>query len=292
MPTIGLDLTQFHGLFDADPVGMITAARVADEHGIGEVHVGDHVAISRGAVENRAAYPWPYEYPWFEPLTALSAIAAQTQRVRLVTSVLIAPLRPAVFLAKQAATLDVISGGRAELGLGIGWQAEEFAASGIPFTGRRRLIEEQIAACRELWTNAPASFDGRRVRFRDLYSLPLPPQGPGLPILLGGGPTETNFRLIAHLASGWLAQAVPPGEFALSTRTLRETWDRAGRSTPCKITLKMALPTVESVADQIALARDYFAAGADTVVVRAPPTCRTASDLVPFIDKVATLSTT
>ena len=104
-------------------------------------------------------FPVPPDAPWFEPLTMLTAIAAVTTRVRLATGILIAPLRPAAFLAKQVATLDQISGGRVDLGVGTGWQREEYDAQGLAFEQRGQLLDDTLAACTVLWRDTPAAFD-------------------------------------------------------------------------------------------------------------------------------------
>ena len=119
-------------------------------------------------------FPLPPEYPWFEPLTMLAAIAGATSRIRLATGVLISPLRPAVLLAKIAATLDVVSGGRLDLGVGTGWQREEYEASGIPFAGRAARMDDQLRACRVLWSDAPARSSPRRCASRASGRTPSP----------------------------------------------------------------------------------------------------------------------
>src|SRR5262245_64884473 len=99
-------------------------------------------------------FPFPIEVPWLEPLSVLAAIAGATRRVRLATGILVAPLRPAVLLAKTAASLDVLSQGRLELGVGVGWQREEFEAEGLDFAARGELLTETLAACRVLWRDS------------------------------------------------------------------------------------------------------------------------------------------
>ncbi|HLS80033.1 MAG TPA: LLM class flavin-dependent oxidoreductase, partial [Steroidobacter sp.] len=154
-------LQQWYG---GDFAPVVDLARIADEAGVDQVSITDHVVMG----ENVDKYPYgrfpsPLDFPWFEPLTVLAAIAGATRRIRLSTGVLIAPLRPAVLLAKQLATLDVMSRGRVSIGLGLGWQKEEYDAAGVPWEGRYTRLEEQIRVCKLLWSEAPASFKGSTV---------------------------------------------------------------------------------------------------------------------------------
>jgi alkanesulfonate monooxygenase SsuD/methylene tetrahydromethanopterin reductase-like flavin-dependent oxidoreductase (luciferase family) len=145
-------------------------SQVADKAGMDAVVVVDHVVMG----ENLSAYPYGAfpggpDGPWPEPIVLLSAIAAVTTRIRLMTGILISPLRPTALVAKQLATLDVLSNGRTDIGVGTGWQKEEYDAVGLPFEGRFTRLEEQIAACQVLWRDAPASFHGKYDNFDGIY---------------------------------------------------------------------------------------------------------------------------
>jgi len=192
---------EFSLLFGGDLHAILEAARIADACGIDQIGLPDHLGI--GPRTDR--YPYgPYRYPadepWPEPLTLLATMAGQTSHTRLTTTVLIAPLRPALLLAKTAATLDVISGGRLDLGVGTGWQREEFEASGIPFVGRNDRMDDTLRACRALWRDDPASFQSETVSFEEMSCLPLPAQRGGIPIWIGGGATPRNVARLAELA--------------------------------------------------------------------------------------------
>jgi probable F420-dependent oxidoreductase len=282
LAAIGLDLMQSHDILGGGVDAMVEMACLADERGIAEVHISDHVAISRSAVERRGTFPWAFDHPWYEPLTLLAAVAATTERVRLATSVLVAPLRPAALLAKQVATLDTLSHGRVELGLGAGWMVEEFEACGIPFLDRRQLLVEQVAACRALWGHAPAAYVGERITFDGIYSLPFPARGRDLPLQLGLAPSPASVRLMVRLGVGWTAQPTPLAEFAEAVGALRDAAEEAGRPAG-KITVKLP---VRSSQDPVEGARAYLAAGADVVVVRAAGHAVDATSLRDFLDRV------
>jgi alkanesulfonate monooxygenase SsuD/methylene tetrahydromethanopterin reductase-like flavin-dependent oxidoreductase (luciferase family) len=133
--------------FNGNLAPAVELAAIADRAGVDMISITDHVVM--GEATDKYPYgrfPSPPDYPWFEPLTFLATVAGATRDIRLGTAVVIAPLRPAVLLAKQAATLDVLSRGRLDLGVGVGWQKEEYEATGIPFDQRYGMLEEQLRA--------------------------------------------------------------------------------------------------------------------------------------------------
>src|SRR5579872_3039132 len=151
---VGINIMQVETLFGGDVGGSLEVIAKADRKGVDYVAISDHLGFNGQAHATRrvtSKFPFVLEQPWFEPLCFLSAAAALTQRIRLSTFVLIAPLRPALLLAKQLATLDVVSKGRVTIGLGVGWQEEEFRAAGMPFDKRFGHLEEMVKACRALW---------------------------------------------------------------------------------------------------------------------------------------------
>jgi probable F420-dependent oxidoreductase len=138
-----------------------------------------------------------------EQLIELAFVAARTSKLRLVTSVMVIPHRPAVLAAKQLATIDVLSGGRVTLGIGAGWMKEEFEALGTPpFEQRGKVTDEYIAAFRELWTRDKPSFSGEFVAFDKISFAPKPAQQGGIPIWVGGesGPA---LRRTAKIGDAW-----------------------------------------------------------------------------------------
>jgi probable F420-dependent oxidoreductase len=166
--------------------------------------------------------------PMADPLEILAFLSARSRHLLLGTSVIVAPLHPAVVLAKRAATLAGLSGGRLLLGLGIGWQREEYAAVGVPYADRGRRLEETVLAMRELWAHRPATFAGRHVTFDQVHLVP-PPPGDRVPIVLGGNAPAAIDRC-GRLADGWYPHAISPEDFAAGAARLHEAAVAAGRS--------------------------------------------------------------
>ncbi len=174
----------------ADPGGATTMARAAEAAGFESVWTVEHVVVPAG-YESTYPYdpsgrmPGRDDDPVPDPLVWLTWVAAATSRLRLATGILILPQRNPVVLAKELATLDHLSAGRLDLGVGIGWLAEEFDALGVPFDERAARTDESVAAMRALWTEDRASFEGTFTRFRDCIVRPRPAQGT-VPIHVGG----------------------------------------------------------------------------------------------------------
>jgi probable F420-dependent oxidoreductase len=188
-------------------------AREAEASGVDMLTLPDHVVLG----SSFEAYPYgPFpagpRLPYPEPLTMLAAVAAATTRIELHTSTLIAPLRPAVLLAKACATLDALSGGRFVLGAGAGWHEEEFVASGVPFAGRGDRMDDTLRACRVLWRDSPASFSSPTVSFEGVHCEPRPLRPGGIPIWVGGSSSSRTARRVADYASGW----IPPPSLAVN----------------------------------------------------------------------------
>jgi probable F420-dependent oxidoreductase len=201
---LSLGIPNFGGWPGADFRALAALAHAADEAGVDRLVVSDHVVLGHHLDAYRwGCFPTEPAGPWLEPLSCLTAFAAVTTRVRLSTGILIAPLRRAPLLAKTVATLDVLSGGRVDLGVGVGWQREEYDALGLEFDARGRLLEDTIGACRALWTDLPASYSSRSVTFADVYCSPRPVQRP-LPVWFAGTLNERNLRRITSLGNGWI----------------------------------------------------------------------------------------
>jgi probable F420-dependent oxidoreductase len=174
--------------------GITDVTAAAEELGFYAVHALDHLLAPKANTE-------PYGRI-FEPLVTLSNLAARTQKLKLVTSVLIVAMRDPVAVAKQAATLDVVCGGRLVFGVGAGWLPEEFANVGADFHTRGARTDEAILLCRHLWSGSREPFHGRFTRFDDFTFEPLPLQGASLPILIGGH-SDAALKRAAKLGDAW-----------------------------------------------------------------------------------------
>jgi probable F420-dependent oxidoreductase len=252
-----------------DPATLVAIAERLEAAGADGVVVSDHVLI--GPHVDR--YPWgdfpfPPEAPWLEPLTVLTAIAARTSRLKLTTGVLIVPLRPAALLAKTIATLDLLAGGRFELGAGTGWQAEEFEAQGLDPGDRGRMLTDAVAACRALWRDAPATFESPTVSFAGVWSEPRPRSPGGPPVLFSGTLTTRNVRRIVELGDGWIPiMGATLEDVAAGTARLRDELARAGRD-PALLRVRVPLPVVRGdLAATLAGTDAAVAAGATDVSV-------------------------
>jgi probable F420-dependent oxidoreductase len=271
---LALGLQSHARLHGDDSRRFVEFAHIAEESGFDGVLLGDHVVIG-GHLER---YPYPpvhfgQDDPWFEPLTVLAAIAAVTSRVVLSTGVIVSPLRPAVLLAKTAATVDVISHGRLELGVGVGWQPEEFAALGADFTRRGELLTDGIRACRALWRRRPASYSGSTIEFEELWCCPSPVRPGGIPILFSGGLHERNLKRIVELGAGWVTHpGAPLQEIADGALLLRQLLAAAGRD-PDELRIRTRLPLTTKASAELdvqatfANIEDYRAAGVTDLTV-------------------------
>ena len=245
---VSLTLSGLARLFGEKLAAVVDLAQAAEAAGIDQIAVPDHLAIGpRTDAYPYGRFPLPVSEPWLEPLTLLAAMAGATQRIRLATGVLIAPLRPALLLAKTAATLDVISGGRLDLGVGLGWQREEFEASGVPFAGRAARLDDQLRACRALWQGGPVSFRSETVSFEALVCEPRPLQPGGPPLWLGLAANERNAARFAEFGAGWLPMESEPGAIARGVDRLRRAYADAGRD-PALLAVRANAPVATDAA--------------------------------------------
>lgn len=215
-----------------DPEAACHLARTAEATGFDSIWTVDHVVVPAGY---RSTYPYdpsgrlpsPEDAPYPDPLVWLAFVARETQRIRLATGILILPQRNPLVLAKQLATLDVLSGGRVSLGVGIGWLEEEFRALGASFEGRGRRLEEFVAAMRALWTEDRATFSGDDVSFTDSVLRPQPLQG-SIPVLIGGH-SEVAARRAGRIGDGFFPFGVQGDELEHLVKVMRDAAEGAGR---------------------------------------------------------------
>src|SRR6202171_4917504 len=184
---------------------MLETARLYDRVGIDRLVVSDHVvfgeqldAYGRPEVggQRGGRQPTGADGHWLGAVTTLSVVAGMTERIRLATGILLAALRRPVVLAKAAATLDNLSGGRLDLGVGVGWQREEYEAAGLDFDRRGRLLDHTLEVCTLLWTQAVASYGAPELSFDNIHRSPKPRQTGGVPIWVSG---TINARVVERL---------------------------------------------------------------------------------------------
>ena len=233
---IGFSLLNNWGIDDAH--ALVGLAVRAEELGLDSVWVHDHV-FNVGHVFDRIG-----GRPYYEPLTLLSFVAARTTRIRLGTSVLVLPYHNPIRLAKTAATLDVLSGGRLILGVGVGAIEQEMQAMGNAFTERGAFSDEAIAVMRKLWTQEDPSFDGKYSRFAGMKFSPKPLQKPSIPVVIGGV-SPAAIRRAARVGDGWQPIGLSPEALGEAMAALREQAQAHGRDVatiPVSITLGIAAP--------------------------------------------------
>jgi probable F420-dependent oxidoreductase len=191
----------------ADRVVIDAVASAADSCGFATLWSGEHVVMV-----DRAASRYPYsddgniavpsDADWIDPMIGLSFVAAASSRIGVATGMLLLPEHNPVTVAKQAASLDRLSGGRLTLGVGIGWSREEFDALGVPFERRAARTAEYVAAMRTVWRDDVASFDGEFVGFDLIRLNPKPIRDRGIPIVVGGN-SDAALRRVVAWGDGW-----------------------------------------------------------------------------------------
>ena len=215
------------------PDVLAAVAGRADQLGFATLWCGEHVVMvdepgSRYPYADDGKFAVAPDADWLDPLLALSFAAAFTSRITLATGILLLPEHSPLVVAKQAATLDLLSGGRFSLGIGIGWSADEFAALGVPFARRGARTAEYVAAIRQVWADDVASFRGDFARFESVRVNPRPVHDRWLPVIIGGT-TDAALGRVAEYGDGWygfnLEAAAVPGRL----RVLADLCSRHGR---------------------------------------------------------------
>ncbi|MBV9412713.1 MAG: TIGR03619 family F420-dependent LLM class oxidoreductase, partial [Acidimicrobiia bacterium] len=214
---------------------LITAVGPAlEERGFESVWVAEHVVMfddyeSRYPYADTGRFPAGGDVGLLEPMTVLAAIAATTTTLRLGTGICLVAQRNPVYTAKQVADVDVLSGGRVDFGIGIGWLREEFEAVGMPFDHRAGRADEHIEIMKALWTDDPSSFDGRYYQLRECRMYPKPAQQPHPPIHVGGE-SDGAIRRAARLGQGWYGFNRTPDEVPEALTRLDHALEAEGRS--------------------------------------------------------------
>ena len=222
MPTLGLFATNMGACATAD--GSAQIGPLAEELGYDSLWMGEHVVAPSPRVPPSPQEP---DYPILDPLVALAFMAAQTRRVLLATGIIILPQRNPLVLAKQLATLDVVSGGRLVFGMGVGYLEPEMSAIGVPMDGRGGRADEYLQAMRSLWQDTAPAFEGRHVAFSGVDAHPRPVQRP-IPVVAGGHSAAAHRRAVRH-ADGWYGFMLDRAATAQQVESLRREAEDAQR---------------------------------------------------------------
>jgi alkanesulfonate monooxygenase len=231
-----------------DVQSIVTYARRAEELGYESLWAWDHMFLGSGR-----------PFPFLDSLTTLALLTAHTEKVELGTGILVLPLRRAAVLAKTAATIEIMSGGRLTLGMAVGWYEREFDACGVPFKQRGRIFEENLALMKEFWTGERVSGTAGGIDFRNAVMLPKPAPRER-PRLLIGGYVDRVLKRVAEKGDGWLTYFYEPGPFRTAWGRIREHAENAGRD-PDELDNMAQLPLCidESFERADARARQYIA---------------------------------
>ncbi|MGX7727540.1 TIGR03619 family F420-dependent LLM class oxidoreductase [Rhodococcus sp. 5G237] len=216
---------------------LYAAIDAAELSGFDRVVVSDHVVFTDDLDEytkpeaggrQGGRQPTGPDGLWLEPLTVLAMAAARTTRVRLATTILLAALRRPVILAKTTATLDYLSGGRVDLGVGVGWQRAEYEASGLDFAGRGRALDQSLEVCRRLWEQDVTSFEGDGLAFENVHMMPKPVQKP-LPLWISGTLNPAVVRRLSRYGAAWIPWGDDAANLGTSIPSMRRLVEETGR---------------------------------------------------------------
>jgi probable F420-dependent oxidoreductase len=283
---IGYSLSNNQGMEDIQ--GVIDLAVRCEDLGFDSVWASEHV-FNVSYVYDRIG-----DKPYYEPLTVLTYVAAKTSTIGLGTSVLVLPYHNPIRLAKVAATLDVLSGGRVMLGVGVGVIEEELEAMGSPFAERGAITDETIAIMKELWTKEDPSYQGKYHSFSGMKFTPKPVQKPHIPIIIGGT-SKAAIRRAARFGVAWHPTALSPEVLAQGMEYLKEQAVTAGRDpSEVEVSVSAAIGSThnhnryslgEDPEEVLERAQKYQEMGVGRLVVS--PNTRDQSQLRPIMEMIA-----
>ena len=286
-----------------DPGGwqhLIDQAQALDAAGVDRLVVSDHVvfgerldAYARPEIGGRAGgrQPTGPDGHWLEPMTLLSLLAGVTTRIRLGTNILIAALRRPVVLAKSAATLDVLSGGRLDLGVGVGWQREEYEAAGLDFDRRGRTLDHTLEVCQTLWREPRAAVASEELTFEAIHMMPKPVAADGVPIWVSGTINPRVVRRLARFGTGWIPWGDAVDDITTGIDRMRQALADAGHD-PSGLRVVGGLPSATDATGALDLERTMaavpglVAAGVTDLRMRLPLSddpARMADELPPIV---------
>lgn len=238
VPKLSMTLITFAA---SDPGGwghLIERVRAADEAGLDRVALSDHVAFG----ENLDAYgdpkaggtaggrqPTGPDGLWLDPLATIAHLTAVTTRLRFTTNILLAALRRPAVLAKTTSTIDVLSNGRLDLGVGVGWQREEYEACGLDFDDRGAQLDHTLEVLQTLWRDEAASFSSDRLSFEAIHQMPKPVQSGGVPIWVSGTVNRRSMRRLARFGNGWIPWGPDAVDLVAGIEKMREAVAAEGR---------------------------------------------------------------
>jgi probable F420-dependent oxidoreductase len=273
----GLHSVNLHGC--AYPEAAARLGRAAEKAGFESLWVADHVVLPDPPLPER---PMPSDQRLLDPIVSLTFLAAHTARIRLGTGVIILPQRQALVLAKQLASLDVLSNGRLIFGLGVGWCEPEMRSVGVSFADRGRIADEYLAAMRAVWTQPKPAYRGHHVSFESIQAMPRPVQTPTPPIVVGGR-TPPAFRRAVTQAQGWYGFGLDVPRTEKCVGALRDTAEQHPRPAELGRLEISVTPPAPGVPDRETIAA-YAAAGVDRLILRPGPELDT-NGLVRFVSR-------
>jgi len=244
MPKPPIQLSMGIKTFAAEDPGswqpIFTAAKIADAAGVDRIVMSDHVVFGERLEEYGKAetggsaggkQPTGPDGHWLEPITTLSVIAGMTSQVRLGTNIVLAALRRPVIFAKTTATLDVLSNGRLDLGVGVGWQSEEYMAAGLEYEGRGKLLDHTLEVAQLLWREQRAAYDSPLLKFEKIHMMPKPLQPGGVPIWVSGTLRGSTAKRLARFGTGWIPWGPDQSNLVESLPRMKEELEKLGRKT-------------------------------------------------------------
>jgi probable F420-dependent oxidoreductase len=259
----GLHSVNLHTCAEPDAAARI--GRAAEAAGFESLWVADHVVLPDPAMPGRPMAP---DMRLLDPVVSLTFLAAHTSRILLATGVIILPQRQAVVLAKQLASLDVLSKGRVVCGIGVGWCEPEMRSTGAPFAERGRVADDYLAAMRAVWTQPKPSHKGPYVAFDGVQAMPRPVQSP-VPIVVGGRSAPAYRRAIAQ-GHGWYGFGM---DVASTQKVLADLRDTAGKvKRPAELgALEISITPPGYDVPDAATVKAYADAGVHRLIIRPRP---------------------
>jgi len=250
----------------AEPDAAARVGRAAEAAGFESLWVADHVVLPDPAMPGRPMAP---DMRLLDPIVSLTFLAAHTRRVLLATGVIILPQRQAVVLAKQLASLDVLSNGRVVFGIGVGWCEPEMRSTGAPFAERGRVADDYLAAMRAVWTQPKPSHKGPYVAFDGVQAMPRPVQKPTPPIVVGGRSAPAYRRAVTQ-GHGWYGFGMDVATTQKVVADLRETARKVTR--PAELgALEISITPPGYDVPDAATVKAYADAGVDRLILRPRP---------------------